>query len=147
MYYTLLCVSVIMFGIQFLFTDKYQKECGQSVIAAYRLTFYSGITGIICLVFINGFRVQYTHFTLICAIASALVSLLYSICALKSLAKINLSLYSLFAMLGGMVLPFVQGLIFYDEAMTLGKAICFVFVIVALGLTVNRDTNKGGWIY
>ena len=147
LYYALISLSVIMFGVQFLFTDKYQKECGQSALAAHRLTFYSGIVGIIILLIINGFSVEYTHFTLICAIANALVSLLYSICALKALAKINLSLYSLFAMLGGMVLPFIQGIIFYDEELTVGKIICFVFITVALALTVNKDTNKGGWLY
>ena len=146
-YYALISLSVIMFGVQFLFTDKYQKECGQSALAAHRLTFYSGIVGIIILLVINGFSVEYTHFTLICAVANALVSLLYSICALKALAKINLSLYSLFAMLGGMVLPFLQGLIFYDEPMTLGKGICLVLITAALALTVNKDTNKGGWLY
>lgn len=147
LYYALISLSVIMFGVQFLFTDKYQKECGQRALAAHRLTFYSGIVGIIILLIINGFSVEYTHFTLICAIANALVSLLYSICALKALAKINLSLYSLFAMLGGMVLPFVQGLIFYNEELTVGKIVCFVLITVALALTVNKDTNKGGWLY
>ena len=146
-YYALLTLSVVMFGIQFLFTDKYQKECGQSALAAHRLTFFSGIVGVIILLIINGFRVEYTHFTLICAIASALVSLFYSICSLKALAKINLSLYSLFAMLGGMVLPFIQGLIFYNEELTIGKIICFVLITVALSLTVNKDTNRGGWLY
>ena len=86
LYYALISLSVIMFGVQFLFTDKYQKECGQSALAAHRLTFYSGIVGIIILLIINGFSVEYTHFTLICAIANALVSLLYSICALKALS-------------------------------------------------------------
>lgn len=147
LYYALISLSVVMFGVQFLFTDKYQKECGESALAAHRLTFFSGIVGIIILLIINGFSVEYTHFTLICAIASALVSLFYSICSLKALAKINLSLYSLFAMLGGMVLPFVQGLIFYNEPMTIGKGICFVLITVALALTVNKDTNKGGWLY
>ena len=146
-YYALVSLSVVMFGVQFLFTDKYQKECGQSALAAHRLTFFSGIVGIVILLIINGFSVEYTHFTLICAIASALVSLFYSICSLKALAKINLSLYSLFAMLGGMVLPFVQGLIFYNEELTTGKVICFVLIAVALALTVNKDTNKGGWLY
>ena len=147
LYYALLTASVIMFGVQFLFTDKYQKECGQSALAAHRLTFCSGIVGIIILFIINGFSVEYTHFTLICATASALVSLFYSICSLKALAKINLSLYSLFAMLGGMVLPFVQGIIFYNEELTTGKIICFALITVALALTVNKDTNKGGWLY
>ena len=146
-YYALVSLSVVMFGVQFLFTDKYQKECGQSALAAHRLTFFSGIVGIVILLIINGFSVEYTHFTLICAIASALVSLFYSICSLKALAKINLSLYSLFAMLGGMVLPFVQGLIFYNEELTTGKVICFVLIAIALALTVNKDTNKGGWLY
>ena len=45
-------------------------------------------------------------------------------------------------MLGGMALPFLQGIIFYHEAFTLAKAICIVFIIAALLITVER--KKGG---
>ena len=102
----------------------------------------------LCLLVINRFRLDFTVFTLIMAIISALNGLAYTICSLKAFAHINLSVYSLFAMLGGMILPFLQGILFYDEGLTLGKIICMIFLTAALLLTVEKgDRKKKGWIY
>ena len=66
---------------------------------------------------------------------------------LKALGKINLSLYSMFAMLGGMALPFAVGIIFFKEELTLGKVLCFVIVALALVLTVKREKGGKGYIW
>jgi len=145
--YLLLTVSVIMFGLQFFFNSGYQKESGNDMVASMMLTLLSSLAGVICLAIINGFDFYCTWFTLLMAALTALNSFLFTVCSLKSLAKINLSLYSLFSMLGGMVLPFVAGLLFFDESLTIGKVLCLVFVIAALALTVNKDKNKGGVVY
>ena len=50
-------------------------------------------------------------------------------------------------MLGGMALPFFQGILFYGEAVTLSKIVCVVLVCMALGLTVSREKGKKGGIY
>ena len=59
----------------------------------------------------------------------------------------NLSVYSLFSMLGGMALPFAQGILFYSEDMTLAKTVCFLFILAALLLTVKRGEKKRGTLY
>jgi drug/metabolite transporter (DMT)-like permease len=51
-------------------------------------------------------------------------------------------------MLGGMVLPFVVGILFYDEPLTTGKIICFAAIAVALCLTFQKsESHKKGYIY
>ena len=50
-------------------------------------------------------------------------------------------------MLGGMVLPFVQGILFYDERMTVAKGVCVIFICAALALTVTRGQKKRGYFY
>jgi drug/metabolite transporter (DMT)-like permease len=50
-------------------------------------------------------------------------------------------------MLGGMALPFVAGILFYNEKLTLGKGICFAIITVALLLTVKRGEKKNGTVY
>jgi drug/metabolite transporter (DMT)-like permease len=66
---------------------------------------------------------------------------------MKALSRINLSLYSLFAMLGGMLLPFLQGLIFYDEVLTLGKIVCVVLISAALFFSVSGTIGSHGLIF
>lgn len=154
-YYGLLTLSVIMFGVQFFFSDRYRREMGSGTAATFIFTFLSALSGVICLFAIKiinqgfgGLSLGFTWFTLLMATVNTANSVLFSFCSLKSLGKINLSLYSLFSMLGGMMLPFVVGLVFYNEPMTLAKGICLVLIIAALMLNVNFDKEKrGGAIY
>ena len=142
MYYGLLTVSVILFGIQFLFNDKFQKQAGNTTAATFLFSFISSISGLIFLLVINKFQIDATPFTLIMAFLTSANIIAYNFCSLKAIEHINLSLYSLFAMLGGMVLPFVTGIIFYDEPLTLGNTICLVLISIALALTVGKGNKK-----
>jgi drug/metabolite transporter (DMT)-like permease len=136
-----------MFGVQFYLNDKYQRETGTGASSVFTFSFISALVGIVCLAIINGFNFSATPFTLIWAFITALNSILCSICTLKSLEKVNLSLYSLFSMLGGMMLPLVVGLAFYRERMTVAIAVCVAFIVSALLVTVNRKRKTGGEIY
>ena len=147
MYYGLVMVSVVMFGIQFLFNERYEKLSGNNAAATFAFGFLSSLSGLVCLLAINRFRLEWTPFTAVCALAAALNSLLYTVCSMKALSRINLSLYSLFAMLGGMLLPFLQGLIFYDEVLTLGKVVCVVLIGAALFLSVSGEIRSTGILY
>ena len=81
------------------------------------------------------------------AFISAFNSTICALCTLKSLDKVNLSVYSLFSMLGGMLLPFVAGILFYGEALTVGNLGCTLLVSVSLALTLKNGHGKGGEIY
>ncbi|MBR3966796.1 MAG: EamA family transporter [Clostridia bacterium] len=147
MYYGLLSISVIMFGTTFLFSKKYNKEMGSGLDATLISTIIGSFVGLIVLFIINKIQFGFTPFTLLMASASAINGILFSFCSLKSLDKINLSLYSIFSMLGGMLIPFLHGIIFYGEPITVGKSICVIFIILALAITVEKDNRKGGFIY
>ena len=147
MYYGLLTLSVVMFGVQFMMNSRYQKHAGSGMAATFLFALFGNTAGLVCLLVINKFAFGFTPFTLIMAVLTALNSILYTFCSLKAFEHINLSLYSIFAMLGGMVLPFVFGVLFYSEPLTVGNVICFVLIVVALSLTVKRGEKKNGGIY
>lgn len=146
MYYGIITLSVLMFGVQFYLNDKYQRRSGTGAESVFTFNLLCAIAGIICLSIINKFDFSLTPFTLLMAVVAAIDGLLCSACSLRALECANLSVYSLFSMLGGMMLPFIAGLIFFDESMTLGKGICVGLVVIALLLTVNRG-KRGGEIY
>jgi drug/metabolite transporter (DMT)-like permease len=136
-----------MFGVQFLFNNLYERKSGNGIGATLIFTFIGGIIGIVSLIIVNGFTFTITPFTIIMAAINAISSIAYTFCSLKAFEKINLSLYSLFAMLGGMLLPFFQGVIFYNEQITLAKSVCVVAVIAALIMCTTKGNRKGGAIY
>ena len=103
MYYGLIILSVIMFGLGFVANDSYQKREGDNIIAALRFSLISSVAGALILFCTNGFVFECTPFTLVMGIINAVSSILLTYCGFKALGRINLSLYSLFMMLGGII--------------------------------------------
>ena len=147
MYYGVLVLCAVMFGTQFFFTNMFKEAYGNDFKAMCVSSVGSAIVGIILLSLINGFSFGYTHFSLIMAVIVSVNSKLFTFCSLKALGKINLSLYSIFSMLGGMALPFVAGIFFFDEQPTLGKIICFVFIALAILVTIEKGDKSKGAVY
>lgn len=146
-YYAMLTVAVTMFSFQFLFNGIFEKEYGNGVKAMLVFSAGSSAAGLLVLLIINGFRLEFTPFTLFMALIAALDSIGYTYFSLKSLGRINLSMYSMFAMLGGMVLPFLVGILRYGEEMNVPKGICFALIVLSLLLTVKKGEKKTGYIY
>ena len=136
-----------MFGGCFGLNDAYRKRRGSGFQVSMDSAWIGSLAGIIVLLSISGFSLAYTPFTLCMALLAALNSIVLSFCSLKALDYINLSLYSIFMMLGGMILPFFQGLFFYGERFTLAKGICVLFICLALICTVEKGEKKKGTIF
>ena len=137
MYYALILLSVAMFGGCFALNDIYRKLRGSSFQISMQFSAVSSLAGLAVLLAAGGFRLAFTPFTLIMALLAAVNGFAFTFCSFQALGHINLSLYSLFSMLGGMVLPFVQGIVFYQEKITAAKILCFVLITIALLLTVE----------
>ncbi len=152
LYYGLIIISVVMFGANFALQDVYRKMRGSGLRISLESSFIGSLAGLAVLLIVNGFQngiaFEFTPFTLIMALLAALNGFAFTFCSFRALDVINLSLFSLFSMLGGMVLPFLQGIIFYGEAITVGKIVCVLFICAALLLTVDRSgEKKKGTIY
>ena len=146
-YYGIISVAVIMFSVQFFFNREFERSYGSTLRDTLVFSAGSSAAGLVVLLLINGAKLEFTPFSLIMAVLTALDMIGYSFCSLKALGKINLSLYSMFAMLGGMALPFAVGIVFFKEELTLGKVLCFVIVALALALTVKREKGGKGYIW
>lgn len=147
MYYAFIMLSVLIFGGCFALNDIYRKKNGSSIKISLQFSLVGSLAGFAVLTLVNGFKFEFTPFTLIMAILASINGFAFTFCSFKALDRINLSLYSLFSMLGGMVLPFLQGILFYGEKITVAKLVCFLFITVALILTVEKGERKNGTIY
>lgn len=146
-YYALILLSVVMFGGGFALQDVYRKKRGSGIKISMESSLIGSLAGLIVLFIFNGFSLEITGFTFLMAMLAAVNGMAFTFCAFKSLDYINLSLFSLFAMLGGMALPFFQGIFFYNEGITLAKCLCVIFICAALALTVEKGEKKKGAIF
>ena len=147
MYYGLIMIAVLMFSMQFLFNQRFQKEYGSGLKPLLVFVLGYNVAGLLVLLIVNGFRVEFTPFTLLLAFLWSVNSLVLSFCSFKAFEKVNLSVYSLFSQLGGMMLPFFAGVLLFDERLTAGSVICFVLVLISLLFTVKRGNGGSYLIY
>ncbi|MBQ4580690.1 MAG: hypothetical protein IJA83_08510 [Clostridia bacterium] len=115
-----------------MFNDVYQRGEGANVVTAMLFSGLTGIAGIIMLVLTNGDAFQYSLFSMLLAFLSAAKNVLSAYLSIMVLSRANLSVYSLYSMLGGMLLPFGYAILFCGEPLTWQKCVCTVLVMGAL---------------
>lgn len=143
MYYALIFIASLLFASQFLFNRKFQEECGSTLSSAITFSLYSAFVTFLIMLIINGLKITFSLFALLICTFSALSGILFTYASIKSFQTVNLSAYSVFAMLGGMLLPFVYGII-CGEPITLMKLLCCGVIGISILLTINSDKDKKG---
>lgn len=142
MYYTIVCTAALLFALQFMFSEGYQKESGSSMASASKYSIYSSAFGFVILLVINGFKFQISLFSFAVAIVYGALSVLMNYSTVKVFESGNLSLYSVFSMIGGMIIPFLYG-VAYGEKMTFMKVLCCLLITLSLIMTISKsETSK-----
>lgn len=147
MYYFMLAVATVLFASQFLFNQRFEAENGASFGSSVVFSLYSSVAGFFILFVLNGFQLQFSSFSLLMAVIHGATSFLYNIASVKSLHSVNLSAYSIFAMLGGMLLPFLYGILFGGEPLTPLKLLCCLCMATALLFTVDYKEKAGNKLW
>ncbi|MBQ8212625.1 MAG: hypothetical protein IJZ80_01345 [Clostridia bacterium] len=140
-YYGLVIAATVLFSLQFFFNQRFQKSYGTDLRASLVFSLYKSLVIIVIMLFISGFRVIFSWFSLLMAAIYAVSGILMSYYSLKAFSVANLSVYSVFSMLGGMILPFFLGVAFYDEKLTVFKVICCVLIVGAVLLNIKTGTQ------
>lgn len=134
MYYSMITIAALLFSLQFVFNDGFRKENGSSFNASLRFSLYTSVAGMVLLFIINKFQLEISWFSLGTALVYSGVCILSGYCSIKALDTANLSVYSVFMMIGGMLLPFVYG-VFCGEDMSVAKYICCTLIVVSVAMT------------
>lgn len=150
-YYVLLFLSALIFASQFFVTRQYQRRNGTGFLSSVKLSFFAYLT-IAVFFFVKGclttgtFNFGFSPFTLLITLLIAGVSLSCVYMGIKVLAVGDLSIYSVFMMLGSLVLPSVVGIVFYSEPLTLLKGVALLLMFTAIVFSVSSvDKNKLTW--
>lgn len=146
--YLLVFSATILFALQFLFNQKFENVRGSDLKSALEFTLYKNIIIVIIMLVISGFKIVFTLFSAILSVVYAAACILMTYFSMKAFAVANLSVYSVFSMLGGMLLPFLLGVGFYDEKLTVFKIICCMLIVVSVLLNIKGGKqSKKAFIY
>lgn len=139
--YLILILAAFLFAVQFLFNQQYRRLKGEGLDATMTFSLYTSAISFVILFALGGFQLHITWFSLLIAVLYATVCLLSSYAGLKAFGTANLSVYSIFMMLGGMLLPFAYGILFANEALSFAKALSILLICTAVGCSFEKGAG------
>lgn len=145
-YYILLFLSALIWAFTFLFTKQYQKYKGEGIVSTLKMALFSSM--FIALMFFVKSSIEsgkiafyFSWLTFVITLAQAFVVFLGIYIGMKVLAIGDMSLYSMFMMLGNLILPTITGFL-YGESIGDRKIIGMILMIVALVLSLDSVEKK-----
>lgn len=149
MEYLIISLAVVCFAGQFAFTKVFEKTQTSNFVNTLVMLIVTSLFGALIFLVVGAFRIEFTWFSFILAVAFALIMLPYYIIGVKVLSLGSLAIYSIFMMLGGMLVPFFYGIIFLSETITvlkiIGTVLLSIFIIlqgVVQGKAETENTRE-----
>ena len=141
-YYLFILLAVLAFTAQFVFTKYFSAVSRTGGVTALCMLMAVGLAGALAALIASGFSVRLSATSLLLAALFAAVMIPYHTLGVKALSLGDLTTYSIFMMLGGMLLPFLYGLLLLGEAATVGK-LCGC-VLLATGIILQGRAQRAG---
>lgn len=140
--YVMLLTAALLFSLQIIFTKRFQTKHGNSLGSASCFSIVSGLGCFVIMLFVSGFKFAFTPFSFIMALLVAFTLTLVDVVGVKAISKGSLSVYTLFLMMGGMMIPFLVGVVFLKEEISILHVIGLVLLIIALFLPIIKTKNN-----
>jgi drug/metabolite transporter (DMT)-like permease len=149
MEYFFLLISAALFAAEFIFSKLYQKSAGESVKCGFLFSMLCSTFSCIFVFCFNGFKVSFSLFSTVFALVLAASSLIFNVTSIKTVHLGSLSVYTLFTMLGGMMIPFFMGIFYLNEKISAATGAGTVLIIISMLLTVvfGKDRKFGGALF
>jgi len=139
--YILLLFADVLLALSFVSQKVFQKRDGNSDLSGIFFTMTVGFCSAVIFFIISGFNINITLYSVLMATIQTALVTIYTILSFKVLKNGNLALYTLFLMTGGMILPYIFGVMFLDEELTVLRSIGLLFITAAVILS-NTGIKK-----
>ena len=140
-YYILLGIAAVLLAFQFAVEKKNQLSEGTDTVPSLRYNMLYGLFTAIFFFCINGFRAEFSLFSVIFALAFAVLCLIYTLIGFRIMKSGNLSLYTLFLMSGGMIVPYLFGVAFLNEELTVLRVLGLMVMTAAITISGGIKTE------
>jgi len=124
--------STVLFSFQYLFKKLFQRQEGSSFVISMQSSLISAIFAILLLILRGKSAFEFSLFSFALALLHGGRAILTGFVSFKVLEKANISVFSLFSQIGGMLLPFLYAIILGGEQLTWQKTVCVVLLCLAM---------------
>lgn len=139
MNYILVLISTMLLACNFAVSKRYQLNEGACMETGLRFNMFLGLTTGVIFFALSGFRVEFSWFSLLMALGMSSCAAAYTILGFSVMKAGNMAVYTLFLMSGGMILPYIYGVAFLDESLTVLRILGLLFILGAVVLTNKSD--------
>lgn len=133
--YLFVIIATVLLAVDFALSKLYQKKAGVGITAGLSFNALNGLLTAAVFFALNGFKFTFSPFSLVLAFSMSAFALAYSLIGFRILRMRNMAIYTLFLMTGGMVLPYIFGLIFLDEPLKILRIIGLAVIVAAVVLS------------
>lgn len=141
MYYLSVITATVLLAIEFSCSKLYQSLESISLKKGLQFNTVSGLVSALIMWALAGFRLEWSGFSALLALGMALCSMLYCLLSFRILNLGGMALYSLALMSGGMLLPYIFGIVFLNETVSLPGFLGLIAVLAAVILS-NFNRRK-----
>ena len=134
-YILILLLADILMAVTFALQKKYQERAGIGVKASLVYTVLLGSFSAVIFFIMNNLTVQATPFSVIMAVLLSSASTAYAFIGFRVMKEGNMSVYTLFLMSGGMTVPYIYGVLFLNEELTLMGTLVLFLIIGAIAVS------------
>ena len=145
--YMLILLAVFCFAGQFAFTNLYERAVRQTMITSLVMLVVTSAFGTFLYLCIGRFQIQISGVSIFWAVMFALVMIPYYMIGIKVLSLGSLAIYSMFMMLGGMLVPFFYGVWCLKEPVSPAQGIGTVLLtgfIILQAISQSDSNAKNG---
>lgn len=145
--YSLIILSTILFGGQFIALNAYQDKNAKSYQSIFLFCALFSLVGAILFLALTGFNISFSWYTFIFALIAAIVQIFLQIVGIKALALGRVEIYSLFNVAGGMSVAYIFGITYFHEEIKISHIIGLILVFIALLIPIifeksNKEKSK-----
>ncbi len=149
-YYLLILLAVVLLALQFSTNKLYQLKCGNTAMASLTFSTLSGLTTSVLFFILTlamGETFTVTPYSLLMAAIIAVLGCTYTFIGFKIMAFGSMSVFMMFLMLGGMLLPYLFGVFYLDEPISAGRILGVILLVVSMVFPVLSKDRSGGVIF
>lgn len=139
--YILIMIADFFLTAAFVFQKKFQRCAGISLKAGLVYNLLHGLFSAAFFLIVSGFKITISAFSVFMAASFATAAMLCIIMGFRIMQKGNMSLYTLFLMSGGMIEPYLWGVMLLGEKMTVAGIIGLAAIAAAIIIS-NSGVKK-----
>ena len=143
MEYIFLAAASVCFSVQFIFSKLFESRSDGSYNAGMWSCLATALCMLAYLLPAGGFTFAVSASALTCSVLYTASSLLCSGVTVLALHRGKLAVVTTYMLLGGLILPFLWGIIAYGEALTATKIIGVIILMLSMASSLLLDMQAG----